>query len=339
MSVIIFATLILYILQSIKSQTLPLSDWMKIKSNAIWNKSLSELTIPGTHDSGAYNLTNYIMPGSEPHFEDVIIEVADELGLPANEVVRLWAKAQPHNLYYQLLNGTRYIDMRCGLWNVTQQWHTYHHQVGQSINYLSSNIIQFLDEHPYEIVIIEANNLCGGHLTPQDIATLCNNFTQQFGDYLYPRRVAVTDSFPTYGQMINSDHRVLISIKWNDISVFDSYPNIWYNIFQNTYADSPNITKMEQFNDQQVELFNNGGTNPNLLFKVSWTLTPNGDTLLKSVELHEPHSLLELATIADNYMANWTTDKLNHHLRIGNIFIYDNYPKVPMQTLLNNLYP
>ncbi len=26
------------------------------------------------------------MPGSEPHFEDVIIEVADELGLPADEV-------------------------------------------------------------------------------------------------------------------------------------------------------------------------------------------------------------------------------------------------------------
>ncbi len=51
---------------------------------------------------------------------------------------------------------------------------------------------------------------------------------------------------------------------------FDPYPNIWYNIFQNTYADSPNITKMEEFNDQQVQLFNNGGTNPNLLFKISW---------------------------------------------------------------------
>ena len=29
--------------------TLPLSDWMRVKSSTLWNKSLSELTIPGTH--------------------------------------------------------------------------------------------------------------------------------------------------------------------------------------------------------------------------------------------------------------------------------------------------
>ena len=292
-------------------------------------------------DSGAYNLSNYIMPGSEPHFEDVIIEVAEELGLPVDEVVRLWAQAQPHNLYYQLLNGTRYIDMRCGLWNVTESWHTYHHQVGQSIQFLSSNIIQFLDEHPWEIVIIEANNLCGGiggPLNDHQVATLASNFTQQFGDYLYPRRLSMDDAFPTYGDMINSGHRVFCSIKWSNISIFDPYPNIWYNAFENTYADSPNVTQMELFNDEQVERFNNGSTDSNLLFKVSWTLTPNADTLLNSVKVHEPHSLLQLAVIADDQMANWTTNKLNNNLSIGNIFIFDNYPKVPMETLLSALY-
>ena len=280
------------------------------------------------------------MPGSEPHFEDVIIEVAAELGLPVDEVVRLWAKAQPYNLYYQLLNGTRYIDMRCGLWNMTQSWHTYHHQVGQSIHYLSSNIIQFLDEHPFEIVIIEANNLCGGNLTPQDVATLASNFTQQFGDYLYPRRSNITEPFPTYGDMINSGHRVLCGIKWSNTSIFDPYPNIWYNMIENTYANSPNITQMELFNDEQVRLYNNGSTDKNLLFKISWTLTPHADTLLDSVKIHEPHSLLELAIIADDQMVNWTTDKLSiQNLSIGNIFSFDNYPKVPMEILLNNLYP
>ena len=108
------------------TQTLDLSNWMQQKSNNLWNKTLLELTLPGTHDSGAYNLSHNIMPGSEPHFEDVIIDVAQELGLPVDEVVILWSKAQPYNLYYQLLNGSRYIDMRCGLWNVTNSWHTYH---------------------------------------------------------------------------------------------------------------------------------------------------------------------------------------------------------------------
>merc|ERR1719204_396873 len=34
--------------------------------------------------------------------EDEVISFADELGLPADEVVRLWAKAQPHNLFEQM---------------------------------------------------------------------------------------------------------------------------------------------------------------------------------------------------------------------------------------------
>ena len=280
------------------------------------------------------------MPGSAPHFEDVIIAVADELGLPADEVVRLWSKAQPHNLYYQLLGGSRYIDMRCGLWNVSGAWHTYHHLVGQSIHYLSSNIIQFLEEHPHEVVLIEANNLCGTQLTPRDVATLCSNLSEQFGEYLYPRRANATDPFPTYGDMVSSGHRVLVSVKWSDLSVFDGYPNVWYNAFQNSYADSPDLTEMEQFNDEQVELFNDGGTEQHLLFKISWTLTPNADTLLHSVQLHEPHSLLELGAIADDQMANWTTNKIiNEQLRIGNVFIFDNYPEVPMETVINALYP
>ncbi len=42
---------------------LDLANWMNIKKDSLWNLTLQDMTILGTHDSGAYNLTHDMLPG------------------------------------------------------------------------------------------------------------------------------------------------------------------------------------------------------------------------------------------------------------------------------------
>jgi len=124
-----------------------------------------------------------------------------------------------------------------------------------------------------------------------------------------------------------------------DDPIVNNYPQLWPgSTFENTYADSANLNDMINFNNIQVELFNNGSTNSDALFKISWTLTPQVDTILESELPDKPQTLLELANIADAEMNSWTTTKFNQNLRIGNIFLYDNYPNASVEQIINALY-
>ena len=323
------------------SQELDLSNWMEQKSSILWNKTLSDLTILGTHDSGAYNLTRIQIPTYEPEFLEIMIYVGEQLGIPIEQVITMWGKSQPSNLYDQMMDGVRYIDLRCGWLEEQLNWVTFHWEAGHKIQILMDDVAKFLKQHTKEIVLIEASHLDGINIDDNKLRKLVNIFQIAFGNGtgigLYPRINNSSSVFPTYGEMISKGYRVFLSLS-NDKFVA-KYNNIQYGeIFQNTYANSDNVTYMMQFNDKQVMRFNHNETNSNALFKISWTLTPNGDTILNTLVPGKPHNLLELAEIADKQMSNWTQTKFNDNLRIGNVFIFDNYPKAATQQIINTLY-
>ena len=68
------------------------------------------------------------------------------------------------------------------------------------------------------------------------------------------------------------------------------------------------------------------------------TLTPDGDSVLDMLIPGKPHDLIELADIANEKMLNWTETKLKEKLMIGNVFIFDDYPRAPIEEILNALY-
>eukprot|EP01084_Bolivina_argentea_P126339 223715_1 len=151
----------------VHSQPLDLSNWMQIKSHILWNLTLSELTILGTHDSGAYNLTRVQIPTYEPEYLEVLVYVAEQLGIPLQELITMWGKAQPSNLYDQMMNGVRYIDLRCGYLDVTHEWVTFHWEAGLPIQALVNDVARFLNEHPKEIVLIEASHFDGYNINEE----------------------------------------------------------------------------------------------------------------------------------------------------------------------------
>lgn len=85
--------------------------WMFDNRAALADTTLLDITMPGTHDSGAFMLTNHIMPGSLPWPWIKLLDVLAKTGL--GYVVQ-WAKSQTADIASQLHHGVRFFDFRAG---------------------------------------------------------------------------------------------------------------------------------------------------------------------------------------------------------------------------------
>jgi len=137
---------------------------------------LSEVAIPGSHDSGTFNLdptdfdtqsgsscTSYI-----PLFSS----------LPA--LVARWSQTQDESFTQQLNHGIRYFDLRVAYpGDPAQGWRIVHTQFARSS--LSDDLDQiasWASQHPREVVIVDLNHVCyDNHPTPAEADSLWSSFT------------------------------------------------------------------------------------------------------------------------------------------------------------------
>lgn len=150
----------------------------------IGKKSLLDLTLPGTHDSGSYNLTKSILKG-DSGWTRAAIEIGEELGMPVEKVISAWAIAQDHNVYEQLKGGMRYLDLRIGWDDATQQWRAWHMELGRPFKEILKHIRSFLKEHQKEILIIELDTETK-HVGKKEQAELLATLDHYLGSYLLP---------------------------------------------------------------------------------------------------------------------------------------------------------
>ena len=73
-----------------------LADWMAEDAASLYARTLHEVTLPGTHDSGAYWLTKQTIPDARfpPGWAAAAIAAAERLGVPVDEVITAWALTQ-----------------------------------------------------------------------------------------------------------------------------------------------------------------------------------------------------------------------------------------------------
>ena len=163
------------------------STWIGDSMSVIGDKTLKEITLPGTHDSGAFNLTaSIIVPGEANELEAKIIEIAEYVGIPAEYLITVWALAQDQDFYSQMVGGIRYFDLRCGWDNDTQTWRTFHMEFGHPLENLLSDLNRFMTEFPSEIVVVEASHQDGAP-TIDDDTELADLLIHYLGDFIYPR--------------------------------------------------------------------------------------------------------------------------------------------------------
>jgi hypothetical protein len=92
------------------------------------------------------------------------------------------------------------------------------------------------------------------------------------------------------------------------------------NLIYNTFANTPDVEKMIEYNKYQVEHYYR--RDDNQLFKLSWTLTPNIFTMIHSL-YNQPKTLLELASIANSKWSEFVDWMRAHNHTWPDIIIFD----------------
>jgi hypothetical protein len=88
--------------------------WMEQHEGLLRDHSLLNITLPGTHDSASFALTDRVMPGSLPWPLGALVALLMDLWWGAARWIIGWSQAQTLGIGEQLRQGARYLDMRTG---------------------------------------------------------------------------------------------------------------------------------------------------------------------------------------------------------------------------------
>lgn len=280
---------------------------------------LLNMSLPGTHDSGAYYLTENIQPyyDNQPEILYELIRFSEKMGLNISKIITPWAKSQDRNVSTQLRDGMQYIDFRCG-WNGTH-WNTYHFEIGITCQEMLNQIKSVIGDNPNKIYIIEVSHLDGSQLKSYNILKLAHQINKTLHEYLYPRK---EDLYFSDCDVFKEGKNTILTLG----EYLPEYPLIWYqpDVIINTYANTPYLQDMIAYNTAIIQRFNKFKWDR--LFKMSWTLTPNVDFIIENLATNQFHGLIQLADTANKEALNdfnkWI---IQNRLKWPNINIIDHY--------------
>ncbi|KAL3318621.1 hypothetical protein Ciccas_002711 [Cichlidogyrus casuarinus] len=127
--------------------------WMTMLPLELKESPLTDVAIPGSHDSFSYCINRMCaMPSEE-----------DESGcfkfIP--KVVSNWSKTQMASFEQQLLAGIRYFDLRVRRDSRDNLFYFVHVQYSGLVRDQLSQMLQFLKNNPEEVIILDFNHIYG----------------------------------------------------------------------------------------------------------------------------------------------------------------------------------
>merc|ERR1719223_743124 len=131
-----------------------LPNWMGEVSSTIAKQSFLDLTLPGTHDTMTYDLSETIAAGGiDDH--DVLSKVLNDFGhIPAiGDYIRQQAQSQGLTVTQQLDAGVRFLDFR--IMYTGGAWRSLHcvQSNGIATDYFKE-VRAWMDAHPTEVIAL-----------------------------------------------------------------------------------------------------------------------------------------------------------------------------------------
>ena len=123
------------------------SDWVFDLFQEHPETAITDLVLPGTHDSGSYKIT-----ASSPSAPDAPAIYSQFRGVAAS-----WSKTQDRDLKQQLLDGTRYLDLRVDLYE--GELVLIHGLVSCPLKEELLGVREFVRKHPREPVILDIQDM------------------------------------------------------------------------------------------------------------------------------------------------------------------------------------
>jgi len=273
------------------------STWMADIAPAIENQKLNEIILPGTHESGTYNITpsspyaddgntncadianNYVKNSIEDYVGETIYKhiVEPALSPIINSVCPViqadWSKSQPGSIYSQLTDGIRYIDLRV-LYDGSK-FQVIHSMVSTDIDTVLGDVKRFYQDpaHTGEIVILDINHTykMNSDLDGQLISKINAALVDSSGQTLLIPRCADSGCTQPMDLTIknlwnrSASQRVIAFYEdsTGDQSIVAAHPELWYNTGSNSRIISnwPNTTFLDALD---AKLFADAWNNPNI---------------------------------------------------------------------------
>jgi len=311
--------------------------WMGL-IDGLMDRTLPEITLPGTHDSGAYWLdTDQRGPDFKDWSYDLGIFGDFSWDALENEVGYDLAKAQNQTLLGQLQGGIRYLDVR-----VTRRddgvFYTYHGLLGRPLDVLLQDIGTFLEQSEQELVVVNASHMATGTNDGNDQPfepvyhhELIQQVVAKLEPYLYARDGrGVTDLLAIpIGQIVTHGPRVLFiySDEYFRDPAFQADPNshwFWPGGYASGGAYTDTIRMFDslpcprnapagdrgQFQDQQCNAMQYLESDDESGFELFQTLTANEQVgtnnaicrVSLGVVCDEPRTLGQLARTVNPYL-------------------------------------
>ena len=209
-----------YTVDAIGPMTVDPANWMG-DLPALSTLPLTEIPIPGTHDSGSYGITAQspwaLTAQSQFGF---LTELPGFLqDLIVKPIAAGWAKTQSNDLYDQFSEGIRYVDLR--LTNEPDGQVYLEHGL-RSVLFTDAvdDIAAFATEHPREALVIYIQGI--NNFTPETHAAVIAQMTEAFGSRMAPR---VMGTSSTLQDLWEADKNVIVV--YNNATAVAADPNLW----------------------------------------------------------------------------------------------------------------
>ena len=178
-----FAILLSLNLTNPAKSELDTSRWMELLYSKSPEVRLRDIIIPGTHDSGTYNITkkSKIGPKEKKYFK------------LAKKIVANWGKTQGHNIGTQLKEGIRLIDLR-----VQRDGETFvivHGLISVTLKSILKDLTKWALKRPKEIVLIELIPRLSTEKDEKDLHKMIQSFLGPFlvSPFLPPSQLTFQD--------------------------------------------------------------------------------------------------------------------------------------------------
>jgi hypothetical protein len=270
------------------------ANWMA-KTPGISALPLTQLPIPGTHDSGSYSVTadsEWALTGKSdfgpltelpPLIEKLIVK----------PVAAAWARTQGLSIAGQLAAGIRYVDLRF-TYEPDGQIYVEHGLRGTTADDVLAQIGDFAAAHPKELLIVDMSHL--NNFDPTANTMLVSKLDAAFGTRLAPRS---TGTSTTLQDLWDVDKNVIVL--FGDSPTLNANPNLWPE--GTLYQPWWNVSTMDSLYEQDESGRNNRPFG--VLWGMTGSATPNINNIVAGLLLVGPMSNYQFITPDEPLVRQW----------------------------------